>query len=174
MEIKFTDAKWAIDEKGTWVSILVPDNAKNQAIQAIEELEGEQVLTIKKYRQKRSLNANAYAWVLLNEMANVLRSSKEEVYVQMLKRYGQVAVVSVLEEATEVFVRAIQYYEIFGSGELKGKNYNHIKVYTGSSTFDTRQMSIFLDGIISECKLLDIPTDTPDEIAKLKASWGAG
>lgn len=172
MEIKFTDAKWNIDERGTWVSILVPPQSKELAIKTVEELDGEQVLTIKKHREKRSLNANSYCWVLLNEMANVLRTSKEEVYLQMLKRYGQVSVVSVVEDATPTFLRAIKYYDIFNSSELNGKVFNHIKVYAGSSTFDSKEMAIFIDGVVSECKELGIETDTPDEIARLKASWG--
>jgi hypothetical protein len=45
-------------------------------------------------------------------------------------------------------------------------------VYKGSSEFDTKEMSIFIDGIVSEAKELGIQTDTPDQIAKMKALWG--
>jgi hypothetical protein len=45
-------------------------------------------------------------------------------------------------------------------------------VYKGSSEFDSREMSIFLDGVVSEAKEMGIPTETPNEIARLKAMWG--
>ncbi len=171
MKIKFTEAKWSIDERGTWLNVLVPPQSRELAIKTVEELDGEQVLDIKKFRQKRSLDSNAYLWLLVNEMANVLRSSKEEVYLQMLKRYGQSSVVSVVEEATETFEKSVKYSERFGESNLNGKNFIHIKVYMGSSEFNSLQMSIFLDGIISEAESLKIPTITPAEVQRLKDNW---
>ena len=43
-------------------------------------------ITIK--RKQRSLDANAYLWALLGEMARVLYTDKDELYLQMLERYG--------------------------------------------------------------------------------------
>lgn len=171
MEIKFSEAKWSIDERGTWVSILVPPQSTKLAIKTIEELNGTQTLVIKKYRKQRSPDANAYCWVLLGKLADALRKGKEELYLEMLKEYGQMTVVSVREDATEVFTRGVRYFDVFGQGELNGKTYNHIKVYSGSSTFNTKEMAIFLDGIISECEALGIETATPEEQARMKASW---
>ena len=56
------------------------------------------VCAISHYRQKRSLNANSYAWEILSKIADVLRVSKEEVYLTMLKRYGQSLIVSVQDK----------------------------------------------------------------------------
>ena len=70
---------------------------------------------IKPYRKKRSLDSNAYAWLLINEIANVLRASKDEIYLSMLKSYGQSSVVSVVEEAVEMFMASVKYRE-GGSG----------------------------------------------------------
>ena len=60
------------------------------------EKDKDYVFEIKEYKQKRSLNANAYCWVLINKIANILRKSKEEVYLQMLIDYGQSEMVSIL------------------------------------------------------------------------------
>ena len=43
----------------------------------------------KEHRKKRSLDANSYAWVLITKIADIQRTSKDEVYIEMLKRYGQ-------------------------------------------------------------------------------------
>jgi hypothetical protein len=171
LSFKFSKAKWITDSDGMWLMLLVPFS--EMVYDFIRNLTGKEYdCTIKQHRQKRSLDANAYAWTLLNELANVLRISKEECYLMMLKRYGQHSVVSVVEEAAELFKRSVKYCEDYGEAELKGKKFKHIKVYMGSSEYDTRQMSILIDGIVSECKELGIETMTPAELERLKGEWG--
>ena len=124
---------------------------------------------VKLYRKKRSNNANGYAWHLLNEMSNVLRASKEDIYVQMLKRYGQSEMVSVL---SDIDVGGyFKYYEPIANTTLQGKEFTHYRVYKGSSEYDTREMSIFIDGIVSEAKELNIETMPEGEIERLKELW---
>ena len=124
---------------------------------------------IKEYKQKRSLNANAYAWVLINKIANVMRLSKEEVYLNMLKHYGQSQVVSIVSEVN--ITGYFKYYEVIGTSILNNKEFNHIRVFKGSSEYDTKEMSIFIDGIVQEAKQLDIETLTPNQLAELKSLW---
>lgn len=140
--------------------------------QMIDELKDKEKLSIevKQYREKRSLNANNYAWKLLTEIGNVTRSSKEDVYLLMLKRYGQSEMFSV--KANVRFGQYVKYYEEVGEGYANGKLFKHYRVYKGSSEFDTQEMSIFLDGIVGEAKDLGIQTETPDQIAEMKARWG--
>ena len=124
---------------------------------------------IKEYKQKRSLNANAYAWVLINKIANVMRLSKEEVYLNMLKHYGQSQVVSIVSEVN--ITGYFKYYEVIGTSILNNKEFNHIRVFKGSSEYDTKEMSIFIDGIVQEAKQLDIETLTPNQLEELKSLW---
>lgn len=147
-------------------------NEEHAAKTLFDELHETEKLSIKidKYREKRSLNANNYAWKLLTEIGNVLRANKEDVYLLMLKRYGQSEIISVLSHIP--INDYVKYCEEAGESELNGKLFKHYKVYKGSSEFDTREMSIFLDGVVSEAQNLDIPTETPDQIARLKALWG--
>ena len=127
-------------------------------------------IKIDKYKQKRSLNANNYAWKLITEIGNVIRQSKEDVYFLMLKRYGQGETISVLSHVP--VQDYVKYCEEIGESTLNGKTFKHWRVYKGSSEFDTMEMSIFIDGIVSEAKELGISTDTPDQIAKMKSLWG--
>jgi hypothetical protein len=88
----------------------------------------------------------------------------------MLKRYGQSEIISVLAHIP--IGEYVKYCEEAGESTLNGKLFKHYKVYKGSSEFDSREMSIFLDGVVSEAQELGIPTETPDQIAKLKSMWG--
>ena len=128
------------------------------------------VVKIEPVKKKRSLDSNAYCWVLIGQIADILRASKEEVYFNMLKNYGQSTVVSVLSEIN--VTGFFKYYEEFGRGEVNGKDFTHYKVYKGSSEFDSREMAVLIDGVISEAQELGIDCRTPEEIEKLKALWG--
>lgn len=148
-------------------------NEKSDFKLMVDELREREKLTIevKPYREKRSLNANNYAWKLITEIANVLRAAKDEVYLEMLKRYGQSEIFSVASHIP--FGEYVKYYEEVGESKLNGKIFKHYKVFKGSSEFDTREMAIFIDGIVSEAKELDIQTETPAELARIKSLWGA-
>ena len=124
---------------------------------------------IEEHKEKRSLNANAYAWVLITKISNVLRASKEEIYFLMLKRYGVSEVVSILSSIN--VTGYFKYYEEFGRSVLNNKEFTHYKIFKGSSEYNTKEMSILIDGIVSEAKTLDIETMTPDQLAILKSSW---
>ena len=137
-----------------------------QLIQFLYNQDKGKLFTIKEYKEKRSLDQNAYAWKLITEIGNVIRKSKEEVYLQMLKDYGQSEIVSILSSANPKGY--FKYYEEIGTGVVNNKEFTHYKIFKGSSEFDRKEMSIFIDGIVEECKQLNIPTLTPDEIAQLK------
>lgn len=129
----------------------------------------EKFFEVKQHREKRSLTANAYAWVLIGKIADVVRASKDEVYLEMLKRYGQSEIVSVL---SEIDVDGyFKYFEAVAETTLNGQSFTHYRVYKGSSEYDSREMSVLIDGIVSEAKDLDIETLPPHEIQRLKALW---
>lgn len=125
---------------------------------------------IERKRKKRSTDANALCWKLCTEIANVLRTDKDSIYIDMLKRYGQSDIISVL---SAVDVKGyFKYYDVFGTGYVNNKEFTHYKVYKGSSEYDTREMSILLDGIIDEAKNLDIDVISEREKTLLLEEWG--
>jgi len=175
MELTFSKGHITRDFTGDYhVTVIVSKDQKSNMEPLNDLLNDEKVKTCKidHYKKKRSLNANSYAWVLITEIANKLRASKEEVYFQMLKRYSQSSVISIVEEAVPVFMKSVKYAEEFGKGTINGKEFTHIKVYMGSSEMDSKQFSILLDGIVSECELLSIPTLEDLEIRRLIEEWG--
>ena len=172
MKITGRIAGESIDFKTGKLMLTLEVNERNDFEALVDEMRDKDKLSIevKQYREKRSLNANAYAWKLIGEIADITRSSKEEVYLLMLKRYGQSEIVSVLAHIP--IDQYIKYCEEAGESSLNGKLFKHYKVYKGSSEFDTREMSILIDGIVSEAKELGIQTETPNQIAEMKARWG--
>ena len=142
---------------------------QKQLMTYLSEQDSNKQYELKEYHEKRSLNANNYAWKLITEIANILRISKEEVYLEMLKIYGQSQIVSVIAEID--VSKYFKYYTEAGESILKGKKFKHYKVYMGSSEMDTKQMSILIDGIVQEAKALDIETMTPAELSRLKEAW---
>lgn len=144
----------------------------------VDELKDRDKLSIeiKPYRARRSLDANAYAWVLMDRLAEKMGESKVDIYREYVRHIGgNSEIVCVKNSAAE---RLREGWGKNGIGWItdtlpsKIKGCTCIILYYGSSTYDTAQMSRLLDLITQDCKQLGIPTETPDEIARLKSLWG--
>lgn len=121
---------------------------------------------IKEHKEKRTLTQNAYYWVLVNEIANQMKLSKEEVHYNLLKDYSQVALITI---KSNIDIKGyIRYYEFERETNISGVKFNIYKVYKGSSEMDKKEFNILLDGTIQEAKQHGIPTLTPNEIAKMR------
>ncbi len=162
-----------IDFKTNKPMLMLEVNERNDFEQIVVDLRDKDKLSIevKPYRERRSLNSNNYSWKLITEIADVLRANKEDIYLLMLKRYGQSELISALAHIP--VTQYVKYCEEAGESTLNGKLFKHYKVYKGSSEFDKREMSIFLDGVVSEAKTLGIQTETPNMIAEMNSRWGA-
>lgn len=171
MKITGRIAGESIDFKTGKPMLTLEINERNDFEQLVDEMRDKDKLSIevKQFRQHRSLNANAYAWLLIGQIADILRAGKDEIYLKLLKRYGQSELISVLSHVP--IGNYVKYYEEAGESKLNGKDFTHYRVYKGSSEFDTREMSIFIDGVVSEAKELGIQTETPNQIAEMKARW---
>lgn len=134
---------------------------------------GDQEITfsIKRRVVPRSLNANNYAWSLIEKLAVAVKSDKDSVYEEMLRRYGtgetytdeagnECKVLFSLREGVPPALVARHYAET-GVGYVEGKKFIHYRAIKGTSEYSTKEMSVFLDGIISECQEVGIETDTP-------------
>lgn len=142
---------------------------REQISQYLWQLEDNKLYELKEYKEKRSINANNYVWKLITEIGNKLRKSKEEVYLQMLKDYGQQEMVSILSSINPKGF--FKYYQVIGSSTLNGKEFTHYKIFKGTSEYDTKEMSIFIDGVVQEAEQLGIETKPPEEIERLKRMW---
>ena len=140
-----------------------------------EKLKDREKLRIKavQYRKKRSLDSNAYLWVLLGKMADVLRADKWDIYLKMLKRYGKYTYIVVKPNVIDAVKKQWREVEELGPINLNGQEGIQLLCYFGSSTYDNSEMAVLIDGVVSECKDLKIETLPPDEIQKMNEMWGA-
>lgn len=129
-------------------------------------------IEIKKKRKKRSLDANAYCWVLLQKLAEATNSDRWSVYLEMLKRYSRAfTFIVVKEDAVERTKEQWRECIDLGEVDINGQKGHQLQVFFGSSTFDSKEMSVFIDGIVSECKELGIETIPPEELERMKEQW---
>lgn len=131
-------------------------------------------LIIRPIRHKRSVDANAYMWVLCDKIARVIRSTKEEVYREHIMSRGRFRDAAVAMGAPTQ--ELVEWWEHRGDGwiaEIRPdcdiQGHNKVRLYKGSSVYDTKEFAYLLDGIVEEAKAFGIETATPDEIARLKA-----
>lgn len=123
------------------------------------KLAGKEVnITISEPKEKRSLDSNAYFWLLVNKLADKLHTSKEEMYLKLLKDYGQSIVVTV-KQGLDLSQAGFKYYEVLKDGLINGKPFTAYKVFIGSSQYTKEQMSVLIDGTVQECKELGIETE---------------
>lgn len=137
-------------------------------------------IEISKIKKKRSLDANAYYWELLDKLSRALRTSKDELHAIMLDRYGTLDYDA--SGAPKVFsIRNTKdprditpYSRPIGRGFANGKLFIHYAVLKGSGKMDSAEFAALLDGLISECKELGIETLPPAEIERLKEAMNVG
>ena len=128
-------------------------------------------VTVKKYRKGRSLDANAYAWVLIDKIARRLKLSKAEVYRNAIRTIGGVSeTYCALDKSVD---RLCQVWSQNGLGwqtetfPSKIEGCTNVILYYGSSSYDTEQMSALIDSLVQECKALGIETMPPEELESL-------
>lgn len=133
-------------------------------------------VTVKPYRRKRSLDANAYAWVLLDKLAAAMGITREEIYREAIRHIGGVSVQMCLQsKAVDAFCqnwtsRGLGWQcEKFAS-KLPGCV--NVTAFFGSSVYNTKQMSDLINQLIEDCRSLGIETKSPEELVSLLDEWG--
>lgn len=132
----------------------------------------ELAITIKRKSKKRSLDANSYAWLLMEEIGKATNKSKDEVYLDMLGKYGVFTHIIVKPNVVERIEEEWRLVRNLGEVMINGKSGIQLQCYFGSSTYTTEEMSRFIDGIILECNDLGIALLSDDEINSMKGEWG--
>lgn len=127
-------------------------------------------LSVKKWKEKRSLDANAYYWQLNSKMARVLQTSPEELHEALLQRYGFLdsddgGHISITVRSRVDMSRIDGHWKLYKlSRDGKWKSYLRIR---GTSEYDSAEMAYFLDRVVEEAQELGIQTETPNQ--KLEA-----
>ena len=140
-------------------------------------LDGDLRLTLTKWRERRSKDANAYFHLLAGKLADAMRMSKPKMKNYLLYHYGQwcrdsdgnLVVIKTNADEDELIQRSdlhCWFLKVAPDGTPMYVLLEHSRFY------DTREMSILIDGVVSECKGQGIDTMTPAELTELKEKWG--
>lgn len=132
---------------------------------------------LKVWREKRSLNANKYFHLLSDRLADSMRMSKPKMKNYLLFHYGQkvrdddgnLVVIKTNANEEELIARTdihLWYLKDAPDGTPMFVLLEHSRFY------DSRQMSILIDGVVNECKAQGIETLPPSEIQAMKERWG--
>jgi hypothetical protein len=168
----------SIDFKTNKPTLTLEVNERSDFELLVDDMRDKDKLTIevKPYRERRSLDANAYCWVLIDRLAEKLHKAKTEIYREYIKDIGGVSEpVCVKNAAVE---RLCEGWNRNGIGWItetfpsKIEGCTNVILYYGSSTYDTAQMSRLIELIIIDCKEQGIPTETPNQIAEMMSRWG--
>ena len=145
-------------------------------------LDSDLKISLKKWRDKRSLTANAYYWVLVSKIADNIKQPQSLVHNLLLRRYGVLDIVEGdsltvfvpdTEEAENEILLKETYHLRPTSKVIDGKKgkLRAYRIMLGSSFYDTKQFSTLLDGTISECQSMGIETLPDDEIERMMEDY---
>lgn len=180
-KIRVTGAKWSIDSDGAWVSLLAKSPAEARALCESIRPGKEYTAEVKRFYQKRSINANDLLWELCTQISIALWKdkvikSKEDIYRDHIKRSGKCTFVACLEDAAEDLMANWQrengigwFAEKVDSCKIDGC----VKVclYYGSSSYNTAEMSRLLDSVIQEAQDYGVELISPSDLALIKEEW---
>ena len=167
-----------IDYKTGKPQLLLEVNERNDFELLVDEMRDKDKLSIevKPYRERRSLDANAYFWVLCDKLAEKLHKSKTEIYREYIKDIGGVSeTVCIKNSAVERLCEGWSKNGIGWQTETfpsKIEGCTNVILYYGSSTYDSAQMNRLLHLITQDCAEQGIEYATPDEIARMMSLWG--
>lgn len=138
-----------------------------------EDIKDAERLNIKatKYRVKRSLNANALLWKCIGDIASHLNADKWDIYLQMLKRYGKYTYICVKEKVVDAVKEQWRECEVIGEVTINGQKAIQMLCYFGSSVYDTKEMSVLLNGVIAEMEEMGIETPEDERTKAALERW---
>ena len=154
------------------------DKGKQRVVFELEQkldlssLDGKDIrLEATQWREKRSLDANGLLWSCLQKIAQSLNTDKWSIYLMMLKRYGQFTYVVVPTGAVEQLQQMWRETEVVGEIDVNGRKATQVLCYFGSSTYDSKQFSVLMNGVKSEMEEMGIPTPDQEDMDRALAEW---
>lgn len=174
--IRYTKAAVSVDGEGTWMKLLVlPADAQIAKKSVLKQRECVYTAELKEFRERRSLDANAYFWVMIDRLAESIGETKENLYLRYVREFGPFRDFSLAPEEAGTFRTA---WSMLGTGwPTEQVDYSEdgerliIRAYYGSSTYSKKQMSRLIDSLVQDCKAVGIETLPPEKLAAMKEDW---
>jgi hypothetical protein len=130
-------------------------------------------ITAKKHRNKRSLDANAMLWACLSDIAKAMTppADRWSVYLNMLKSYGKYTYICVKPNMVEAVKAQWRECEVVGKININGDDAVQMLCFFGSSTYDSKEFSVLLEGVVSEMKILGLTPPPSKEMQMALERW---
>ena len=159
-------------------NVLIPA-PRDEELNALD-VDTEYTVSITKKNKRRSLNANAYAWVLCEKIARELSRnayiSKNDVYKRVIQEAGTFTYLPIKNDAVERFIEIWHGHGLGwhaeDAGPAKTEGYTIVRAYHGSSVYTVDEMRRLIDALIDECNQLNIPIENDEYINSLVREWG--
>ena len=176
MKAVFDKAKTLVEDGVSYICLNIPYRDARKFVGEMKDKRYE--VEIKEFRQRRSIDANAYFWTLLDKLAEALREPKEELYRGYIKDIGgNSETVCVLDNAVEKLRKGWERNGLGWQTDVmpsKIQGCTNVILYYGSSTYDTNQMSRLIDFVVQDCKGCGIETLPPERLAGMLEEWNNG
>lgn len=145
-------------------------------VAAVDALRGlDLAIEMKQYRNPRSAAANAMLWACLGKIAATLGGDKWDYYLDALRKYGQCTMMAIRSEAAERFAATYRECEEVGrKTDADGVEWVHLLCYFGSSTYNTKEFSTLLEGVLDDMKAAGIETPPSAEMRRALEAWEGG
>lgn len=127
-------------------------------------------INIDKWYAKRTDRSNKFMWACLKELQNRLKIPKEELYVEYIHRIGDYEVIPIKNKAVNKFMSA---WRMNGLGWIcettpsREEGYTNVLAYYGSSSYNTKQMSLLNEMIVDDCRKFGIETRSEEDLKSL-------
>lgn len=175
MQANASDFRWSMDASGDWLCIRTKSARK-----MLDDLTPGKLYDaeIKQHRERRSLDANAYAWVLMDKLAEKTGIPKTEIYRNYIREIGgNSETVCVGETVVKKLRTGWEHNGLGWQTDIQPSKISgcvNVILYYGSSTYDSAQMHRLIEMIIQDCKIQGIETMPPDKLAALMEGWECG
>nr|DAF81414.1 MAG TPA: NinB protein [Caudoviricetes sp.] len=171
--VKASSFRWTMDAAGDWLCIQT--NKARQVLDVLKEGKPYDV-EIKEHRDRRSMDANAYFWVLADRLAEKTHIPKTDIYRNYIREIGgNNETVCVTVEAADKLRSGWEHNGLGWQTETmpsKLPGCVRVVLYYGSSTYNTEQMSRLIDLIVQDCREQGIETLPPEKLAGMMEEWG--
>lgn len=157
----------------TIISFSTMDNIQEE----YEKLKGTEKIVVgaKRFAKKRSLNANAYMWCLLKELAEAKGTTNVEEYKYYVKDYGIFRDVQIDSKSVETMIYSWSMQGIAWIADVldysENAEYKTLRLYYGTSVYNNKQMARILNAVVEDCKAGGITTKEDLEIERMVKEW---
>ena len=157
-------------DNGIVLTIGIGKQYEEQVGKLVKRFNGQKEYEIKELAQKRSLNSNAYAWLLCDAIAQKLGTTKEAVYRQAVGDVGVCVPLTFTDpDAMTLFKRK---WHSNGLGWLtKTLDDKTLPAYYGSSTYSKEEMARLIDWLVDQAQEQGVPTMSDDELKLMIGRW---